>query len=129
MGAYPRLHSLVAYVNASYNEGSDGLGQLLLNHTPSKELRLLRFVIFPRDYLVDYPPLSQVLGKLDEALVTAAANSWRNVHFSFAVCARLYKEEDVMRRFREEGFPLLNATSPLDIVVVHGARPRHGVWL
>ena len=126
---FPRLRSLATQIVTTSTHRSEDISgaRRLIKHPPSKELRSLQIVIFPDQVAKKY--LSFDLGELDEALVTAAANSWRNVHFSFAVCARLYKEEDVMQRFREEGFPLLNAKSPLDFVVVHGARSRHGVWL
>ena len=107
------------YTIDGYRSGDISGVRRLLSHPPSKELQSLQLVVLPNPDTGDYPSFD--LSGLDDALLTAVANSWRNVHFSVAVYATLEKAEDVTRRFKEEGFPLLNAKSPLAIVVVHGA--------
>ena len=123
MGTFPRLHSLTTRVlTVDRAQTKDISGTIrLLKHPPSKELRSLYIVIFPDLGTDRY--LSLRLGDLDDALVAAAAaNPWKNIHFSFVIYALKEEEEDVVHRLQEEGFPLLHAKSPLDITVVDGAR-------
>ena len=111
---------MIHIVNSNRSEDISGARQLL-EHSPSKGLQSLQLVIIPypgHDYF--YP--SSDLGELDEALVTAAADVWRDVHFSFAVYAAVDMADVAMRRLREKACPLLNAKLPLDITVVRGAR-------
>ena len=118
---FPRLRSLATQIVTTSTHRSEDISgaRRLLKHPPSKELRSLQIVIFPDQVAKKY--LSFDLGELDEALVTAAADWWKNVHFSFAICSTTDDAEGVVRRLQKKGLPLLHAKSPLDIVVEHGA--------
>ena len=97
MGTFPRLHSLTTRVlTVDRVQTKDISGTIrLLKHPPSKELRSLYIVIFPDLGTDRY--LSLRLGDLDDALVAAAAaNPWKNIHFSFVIYALKEEEEDVL---------------------------------